>query len=658
MEPSSGPEQIIPSEKYVTSDIFSAVKLRIKDGETSDVPPMSVPSVLEKAAKAAPNHTALAYKKNPEDTGFHYITFREYHNLTRTVARAFLKLGLERLHSVAILGFNSPEWFLSFLGCIHAGGVGCGIYTTNSAEATFYCLEKGMANIAVVEDDGQAQKVLKYKDKLPKLKAVVQYSGKPTSEGVLGWEQLLQIGEKEDDTRLNEVVKRIAVNQCCALIYTSGTTGNPKGVMLSHDNLMWLAHSVTSILSVAPQQERIISYLPLSHAAALVVDILCQLVGQVSIYFANKDALKGGLIKTLLEVKPTRFLGVPRIWEKIAEKMKMVGAEAGFIKRHIAAWAKSQGLHRNLDLMKGVDSPSLGYLVAKPLIFAKIKSKLGFDECKTFWSGAAPLATDIKLYFASLDIPIMEGFGMSESTGPHTVNIPNSFRFDSAGVTIPGAETKIHNPDDDQQGEICLFGRNVFMGYLGDEKQTNEAIDENGWLHSGDIGKIDKEGFLYITGRIKELLITAGGENISPVLIEQNVKAELPFLGQAVVICDKKKFLSMLVTLSAEVDADTGEPNDQLTPVVIKWLRELNLPYSTTSEVIASGPDKKVLDAIQKGLDAANAKAISNAQKVQKFAILPKDFSMPTGELGPTLKLKRNVINDKYKSVIDKFYES
>ncbi|KAL0279341.1 UNVERIFIED_CONTAM: hypothetical protein PYX00_000926 [Menopon gallinae] len=655
LEATNGPDEILPSTVYHTTEISKPVKIRFGETEVGKKTPISVPTVLARAAAECPDRAALGYKKNPEDKEFRVITFKEYHQLTRTVAKAFLKLGLEKFHSVCILGFNSPEWFLSCLGAIHAGGVATGIYTTNSAEATYYVLKQSGVNIAVAEDEKQVKKILAYKDQLPGLKAIIQYCGKP-EEGVLSWEQLLEIGRKETDEALDSALKKIAVNQCCSLIYTSGTTGNPKGVMLSHDNCIWCATSLGQLLSLK-DNERIVSYLPLSHVAAQSIDIYCALLFKVTVYFANRDALKGGLIKTLHDVRPTRFLGVPRIWEKIAEKMKSIGASAGPIKKSIAVWAKSQGLQRNTDLMKGINNPSFSYLLARAFVFSKIKANLGLDQCKSCWTGAAPLSSDIKLYFASLDVLVLDAFGMSETSGVQTLSTEYGFKLESVGRTIPGAKTKISNPDEDRQGEICLQGRHIFMGYLNDKEKTEETLDNEGWLHTGDLGKLDKDGYLFITGRLKEILITSGGENIAPVVIEQNIKAELPCLGQAVVICDKKKFLSLLVTLSCEVNPETGEASNELADTTKNWLREVGCSFNTITEVMASGPDKKILDAIQAGIDAANLKAISNAQKVQKFAVLPKDFSVATGELGPTLKLRRAVITEKYSDIIEGFYK-
>lgn len=281
-----------------------------------------------------------------------------------------------------------------------------------------------------------------------------------------------------------------------------------------------------------------------------------------------------------------------------------------------------------------IHSNSWCYIVASSLIFKRIKQALGFSKAKFLASAAAPLSADVKKYFASIDIPLMEVFGMSEASGGHTLSTLEAFGFDTIGITLPGAKTKLHNVDGDQQGEICMYGRNIFMGYLGEPEKTKEALDDEGWLHSGDIGKIDEKGFLYITGRLKELLITAGGENIPPVPIEQMVKMELPHISNAFLVGDKKKFLAILLTLKTDINPETGAPQDTLLPEVKKWLNSLGCPADTVTEVLNAGPDKRLLDAIQEGINRVNQKATSNAQRIQKLAILPADFSLATGELG------------------------
>jgi len=649
-----GPEQVIPTENVWTAEASGRVKLRVDaNNEVANQPPISVPGLMSRAVAQWPDHTALSYKLDGE---WKNVTFREYEQNVRTVAKAFLALGLQKYHGVCIIGFNSPEWFYADLGAIYAGGFAVGMYTTNNPDACHHCLDQSNANICVVEDDKQLQKILKIKDSLPHLKVIVQYTGTPTAPGVMSWAELMDLGKKQDETELEAALKKIAINECCTLVFTSGTEGKSKAVMLSHDSLTWDAFAAKRYLEVEDGTESIVSYLPLSHIAAQLADIYITMTVGAKTAFADRDALKGSLVKTLGEVRPTVFLAVPRVWEKIHEKMMAIGAQTTGLKKMIATWGKACCLQHNMDLMNGNTVESYRYKFYRWLVFSRIKAALGLDRARICLSAAAPISTDIKQYFMSIDILVADAFGMSECSGAHTLSKATDFQIDSIGRTVPGAETKLHNPDADGQGEICMRGRHVLMGYLGEPEKTKAAIDSDGWLHSGDVGTIDDKGFVRITGRIKELLITAGGENIPPVLIEQTIKKELPCISNAQLIGDRRKFLSVLLTLKTEMDADSGAPKDELTQEVKNWCKELGCEVNTVTEVL-EGPKKEIMDAIQAGIDRANTQAVSNAQRVQKFAILPADFSVPTGELGPTLKLKRNVVYDKYSDIIENFYK-
>ena len=275
-----------------------------------------------------------------------------------------------------------------------------------------------------------------------------------------------------------------------------------------------------------------------------------------------------------------------------------------------------------------------------------------------YWSphNVIPITRETLEFFLSLDINVNEIYGMSECTGPHTMSFPWKYRLGTVGQEVPGMFTKLDNPDQDGNGEICMAGRHVFMGYLNEEAKTRETFDDDGYLHSGDIGKRDDKGFLSITGRIKELLITAGGENVAPVPIEDTVKLELPVVSNCMLVGDKKKFLSMLITLKTKVDEETMQPKDELTPLAIEWCKSIGCKATTVSELLAS-PDESFLKAIQDGIDRANAKSVPRAQKIQKWSMLPRDFSIPGGELGPTLKLRRPIVTKMYEKTINKLYE-
>ncbi|XP_061680045.1 long-chain-fatty-acid--CoA ligase ACSBG2 isoform X3 [Syngnathoides biaculeatus] len=643
-----------------TSQPDGEVKLRMETSGLAAETPLTVHQLFTLSVRNFGTYTAVSWKEGEQKKSLNY---KEYYKSCRTAAKSFLKLGLQRYHGVGILGFNSVEWFIADVGAILAGGFAVGIYTTNSPVACQYVAENCKANVIVVENHKQLQKILQIQDNLPHLKAIVQYKGalKEKRPNLYSWAEFMELGRDEPDASLDEVIDSQKPNQCCTLIYTSGTTGHPKGVMLSHDNLTWTALSTSRHvgLTVATEsQEVVVSYLPLSHIAAQMVDIWVTMrVGGVT-HFADPDALKGSLVNTMKEVRPTAFMGVPRVWEKMQEKMKATGAKSSTVRRKVAAWAKDVGLQTNLSKMnqtRPADHTPLSYQIAKKLVFKKVRKALGLDRCHRCYTGAAPITRDTLEFFLSLDIPLYELYGMSESTGPHTVSLPNAFRITSCGKELPGCKTKLHNPDEDGNGEICFWGRHVFMGYLNMADKTGEALDSEGWLHSGDLGKRDRKGFLFITGRIKELIITAGGENIPPVPTEDAVKEALPLISNAMLIGDKRKFLSMLLTVKCQVNAD-GAPLDELTPEAVELCKKLGSKATRVSE-LAGGRDRAVNAAIQEGINRVNERATSNAQRIQKWHILEQDFSIVGGELGPTMKLKRPVVSKMYKEQIDNFYK-
>lgn len=645
-------DDLFPASELWTTEMNGTVKLRMTQSGPGSEKPTTIPTVMKKTVQRLPNSLALAVKRNGV---WKKWTYKQYYEEAIQAAKSFIKLGLEPYHGMGILGFNAPEWYISYIGAIFAGGKATGIYTTNTPEACEYVLSDCQANIIVVENHAQLQKIIKVWEKLPHLKAIIQYADEVAErrEGIYSWEEFLALSKDVPDTELEERFMKQAPNTCCSLIYTSGTTGNPKAVMISHDSCTWTAEQTGVQLQYKDGQEISVTFLPLSHIAAQMLDILMPLRFGTAVYFAQPDALKGTLVDTLKEVRPTGLLAVPRVWEKIMEKLQAVGAQTTGIKRKIAIWAKEKGKKGMEAQMNGGSLP-WGWSLANMLLFKKIKVNLGLDRCRLVGSAAAPIMRETLEYFACLNIRIDECYGMSESTGPHTFCTDSACRITSVGKELAGVQTKLDKPDEDGTGEVCFYGRHVFMGYLNQVEKTKEAIDEQGWLHSGDLGKKDKDGFLYITGRIKELIITAGGENIAPVPIEDNVKEILHCVSNCMLIGDKRKFLSMLVTLKCDMNMDTNEPMNTLSPECQAWCKSIGSSATTVSEAIG---DQAVLKAIQAGIDKANDKSVSRAARVQKWSILPADFSIPGGELGPTLKLRRPIVVKKYEKTIEAFYK-
>uniref|UniRef100_A0A8C2IPB3 Long-chain-fatty-acid--CoA ligase ACSBG1 n=1 Tax=Cyprinus carpio TaxID=7962 RepID=A0A8C2IPB3_CYPCA len=642
--------ELAPAQCLWTTEASGSVQLRMD--ELCPEQPITVHQMFTNTVQKYGKLTALASKRGNK---WEKVTFSEYYHLSRMAAKGFLKLGLERFHSVAILGFNSAEWFIAAVGTVFAGGIIAGIYTTNSPDSCLYVAKDSRANVIVVENQKQLDKILQVKDKLPHLKAIVQYSGSlkeklPNFYSVMGRVH----GTR---TELDEVIISQKANQCCVLIYTSGTTGSPKGVMLSHDNITWTAHHASRAGDMQPAEirhESLVSYLPLSHIAAQIYDLWTGIQWGEQVSFAQPDALKGSLVDTLREVTPTAHMGVPRVWEKIMEKIKEGISRCGYMKRKLVTWAMSVSLEANQRLTKDEEKSFL-LTLADSLVLHKLRAELGFSNCVKFFSGAAPIGSETLQFFLGLNIRLYEAYGMSESSGPHFMSGPKAYRFSSCGKVVPGCQYKLVNIDADGIGEVCFWGRNVFMGFLNLEDKTKDALDEDGWLWSGDLGKVDEDGFLYITGRIKELIITAGGENVPPLPIEDAVKQELPIISNAMLIGDKRKFLSMLLTLKCTINPETTEPTDILSLEAVEFCQRHGSQSTNVSDIIG-GKDKIVYQSIEEGIARANSKATSNAQRIQKWTLLGKDFSIVGGELGPTMKLRRPVVLHMYHGEIENFY--
>ncbi|KAM4747730.1 long-chain-fatty-acid--CoA ligase ACSBG1 isoform 2-T2 [Rhinophrynus dorsalis] len=645
----------VPVKTLWTTDAKGSVQLRIDPSC-----PQSPITVHQMFMECVDKYGSLDAMSSKKDGIWEHITFMEYYKLCRQAAKSFIKLGLERFHSVGILGFNAPEWFISAVGTVFAGGITSGIYTTNSPEACHYVADDCKMNIIVVENQKQLDKIMQIWEKLPHLKAVVQYKGnlKERRPNLYTWNEFMDLGKEITDGYLDDIINSQKPNQCCVLIYTSGTTGNPKGVMLSHDNITWTAAHASRAGDMIPaeiQQEVIVSYLPLSHIAAQIYDLWTGIQWGEHVYFAEPDALKGTIVDTLKEAQPTSHMGVPRVWEKFMERIKDVSAQAGTVRRKMLSWAMSISLEKNMSPSSSELKSFLPSLMDY-LVLSKIRKALGFTRCQKHFSGAAPISMETLEFFLGLNITLYEAYGMSETTGPHFMSGPHTHRFQCCGKVVPGCQVKLVNKDVEGNGEICFWGRTVFMGYLNMEDATGEVFDEEGWLHSGDIGKLDTEEFLQVTGRIKELIITAGGENVPPILIEDAVKKHIPIISNAVLIGDRRKFLSMLLTLKTTVDPDTLEPMDNLTPEAIRFCHDAGSGATTVSEIMGQN-DQAVFKAVQEGIDKVNREAVSNAQRIQKWTILAKDFSISGGEMGPTMKIKRHAILKKYSEQVEAFYK-
>jgi long-chain acyl-CoA synthetase len=559
--------------------------------------------------------------------GWNPVSWATYAQEVTSAAKALMALGVEVGDKVTILGFNRPEWVIMDVAAMAIGAVPAGIYTTNSPEECRYIISHAEAVLLLAEDEGQWDKIDAIRDEVPSLRQVVMMKDAPAidDELALSWDEFLSKGVDVSDEDFQARVDALALDQLATLIYTSGTTGPPKAVMLSHDNLAWTASQGAAAFALSSNDSNI-SYLPLSHIAEQMFTIhIPTTVGSAVYYAVSID----DLADNLKEVQPTVFAAVPRVWEKFYAGVTGQLAQTEGAKAKIASWAMDVGRKANALRNKG-GKPS-GLLAAQEvaadrLVLGKVREAIGLENGRVLVTAAAPLSIDIKEFFSAF-VVINEVYGQSEDTGPTAMTVPGSTKFASVGKAYPGVEVKI--ADD---GEILVKGRNVFMGYYKDEAATAETLVD-GWLHSGDLGEFDGDGYLYITGRKKDIIITAGGKNVAPIPMESALK-NLDLVSEAVVIGDRRKFLSVLVSLDAEGAAkymdDHGLEGD---------------PHESP----------EIREEIQQAIDAMNAN-YARVEQIKKFTVLPRELSIEGGELTPTLKVKRNKVAEHFSTEIEAMY--
>jgi long-subunit acyl-CoA synthetase (AMP-forming) len=585
---------------------------------------LRVMDVLDRTVRTHGPRPALRDKRNG---AWRSITWDAYHRQVRSVARALIALGTRPGQGVAIVGYNCPEWFFADVGAIYAGAIPAGIYATSSAEQCEYIAAHCDASVVFVDDRAQLEKFLAVRSRLPALRALVLMHGEPSARDVYSWDAFLQLGLNATEADVDKRMAAQSADDVATLIYTSGTTGTPKGVMLSHDNLTWTARTAVGLIE-PNAGEHSVSYLPLSHIAEQVASLHGPMAFGTCVSFAESMEKLG---EALREVRPHYFLAVPRVWEKIQERMMAAGAASPPLRKKIVAWARRQGLAGGYATQQHVARSPM-HAVANALVFKKVRAQLGLDRARVLITSAAPIARDTLEFFLSLGLPICEVYGMSECTGPATASLPQRYHTGKAGFALPDSELRI--ADD---GEVCMRGRHVFRGYFKDVAATKEALDADGWLHSGDIGTIDEQGFLQITDRKKDLIITAGGENVSPALVEGYLKG-IPVISQAVVIGDRQRYLAVLLTLNAErIPADARACG------------------SPACDLESAARDETFLAFLQRQIDAVNLR-LARVQTVKRFKVIPREFTIEGGELTPSMKVRRKIVAEKYREDIEQLY--
>jgi long-chain acyl-CoA synthetase len=573
---------------------------------------------------------AVHWKDNGE---WAQLTWSEYRNAVHDAAAGFQSLGVGDGEFVAIMAGNKPEHVIADYAAIHTGATAVTIYSTLVATQIQYIADNCKATVAVLEDLDFMKRWEEIRTELPNLRYVVLMSGAEnydTADWVLSWDELVARGKQrlaQDPESVTRTAAGMTADSLATLIYTSGTTGTPKGVMISHRNVVWTAECLRRAANI-DLGPRMVSYLPLAHIAErLATHYLCTyMAGEV--WFCPNMA---GVLEYIQAARPTIFFGVPRVYEKFSARLGARFEEAHGLKKRILDSALASNRKRVEAEAKGSSGPMLAGLLDS-IALSKVREGLGMDSVELAITAAAPIHPDLITFFHTIGIPLFELYGMSETTGPATTNLPGANKTGSVGRALPGVEVVLG-----EDGEVLMRGGVITQGYYKLPEATEESFDSEGWLHSGDLGQIDEDGFLWIVGRKKEIIITAAGKNIAPAKLE-TLLGNHPIISKACMIGDGRKFLSVVIALDHEeapawAEAHGLEYTDLAT-------------FSLLPEVNAE---------IEKAVDEAN-ETVSSVEQIKKFIIVGDEWTPDSGEVTPSLKLKRRVVLEKYAGEIDALY--
>jgi long-chain acyl-CoA synthetase len=593
--------------------------------------------VLARNAQTYPDHPALSW----EEAGtWRSHSWKQYREKVAAVAMALKGLGVGRGDFVAIMTRNRPEHVIADLAAVHAGATPVSLYNTLAPEQIQYIAGHCGAKVAVVEGREFMQRWEKVKADLPALENVILLEDAEEFSGydwILSWEDLLGRGKEDLDASggwdaFEAIRREVKPEDLATLVYTSGTTGPPKAVMITQRNVVWTVESLDRTVQY-PAGLKGVSYLPLAHIAERAATHYLGMAKVGNVHFCP-DVLR--VFEVVPQVRPHAFVGVPRVWEKVqAGVMAKLAAEPNARKRKIALSAIEAGRQAAKLESEGRRVPlglKLKTQIFDRLVYSKIRHAIGLDRSVVRVTAAAPISLDTLQFFAGIGLPLAEVYGMTEDTGPATANPPDRIRLGTVGLALPGVEVKLG-----EDGEILVRGGNVCPGYYKDPEMTAETFDADGWLHTGDIGTIDPNGYVKVIDRKKELIITAGGKNISPSNLESVLKQH-PLIGQACVVGDRKPYVSVLVVLDPEVAPG--------------WASSNGLGFSGIAEF---SREARVHAEIQRAVDDAN-QHVSQVETIKRFTILPTEWTVDSEELTPTLKLKRRIIHEKYAGEIEGLY--
>jgi len=568
---------------------------------------------------------ALEYRRDGHPA---YISYSELGTISSEIARGLISLGIEVGDRVAILGLTSADWTLADCGSMCAGAVVTPIYHTNSPEECAYVLENSDARLIFCENAAQAAKIEQIRDRCPALEHIVLFD--QTVDGAITLEELRNLGAEVPPEAVRDRLAGLSPEDVATLVYTSGTTGPPKGCMLTHENFLATVRKYAEQLGFN-ETHSMYQFLPLAHVLARVAQSVALSVGARVIYWTGDSAK---IIDELAETGPTHFPAVPRIYEKVHGAVLGRMADGPRAQRELFRWALQCGARARRDLREGRLPglvTDLQYRAADQLVLSKVRSLFG-PSLQMALVGAAPVARELLEFFDACGVLVLEGYGLTESCAAGTINTVDAVKFGTVGKPLPGTEVSIS-----AEGEILLRGPHVFKGYFKNPEATEEALTPDGWLRTGDLGAITPDGFLAITGRKKDLIITSSGKNISPVNIENELR-ESRFITEAVVFGDSRPYLVAMLTLDSEESAKLAH----------------RLRIAPDPATIATDP--RIHAEIRKEVDAVNAK-LARIEQVKRFAILDHDLSQAAGELTPTLKVKRAFVYEKYADLFAGLYQ-
>jgi long-chain acyl-CoA synthetase len=591
--------------------------------------------LLDRTAAEAGDAPAFS---NEAGDGWQTLTWAQARQQVRELAAGFAALGLAPGERVALMLPNRTEHVLADLAAVHAGGLGVTIYATLAPEQIAFVAGDCDARIAVLDGAGELARWQPVLAQLPGLKRIIvrDAAACPAGEPYLSWDAFAALGKERyaaDPGRVGDRVAAITVDDPAALLYTSGTTGNPKGVLLTHHNIEYEL-ACAQDMGLIPHGARWVSYLPLAHIAERMFSIYLPIHNATHVHFCPDPAQ---LVRVVGKVRPNGFFGVPRVWEKIRAGIEaLFTLEQDEAKRAAVAQAMDTGRRYVEACQYGRTMPpglEAEFAAADAAVLAPIRGLLGLGEAEIVSSAAAPLPPEVAAFFSGLGMKILDIYGMTETTGAFTTNRPEGFKLGTVGRPYPGMEVRIA-----EDGEILVRGPLTTPGYLNRPDLTADLIDSGGWLHTGDIGRLDDDGFLSVVDRKKELIITAGGENIAPAAIEGLLVAH-PLVGQALAYGDGRKYVVALLTLDGEV-----------APA---WAKARGIDPGSLAELAA---DPVVLAEVGAAVAAANER-LARVQQVKQWRLLPVEWTAETEELTPTLKLRRRIVHAKYADVLDTLYD-